>query len=268
MRWLVSCIALVLAFISVLASSAFAIEEGPYKAPPAVEILALLAPAPPIGSAEELRDVDAVLAAQRERTKAQEEFVIADAAPSIFRWAAALGAEKTFTAEKFPLTDKFFLNLRRTQSAITGPAKDCFLGPRPFLLDARIRPVEKLKTDSANTPGTKLADVPRGPGSPCRPVPGKIPEYSYSYPSGHAAFGALAAIVLARMVPEKRDAIFARGWDFGWSRVVAGIHAPSALESSRIIASLIARELGRDPRFVADFAAAKTELRAGLGLAP
>lgn len=260
--------AFLLVSVALLVAPAAAIEEGAYKAPPALEILPLIAPAPPVGSAEELRDVDAVLAAQRKRTRAQEEFVIADAAPSIFRWASALGAEKTFTAEKFPLTDKLFLNLRRTQSAITGPAKDCFLGPRPFLLDKRIRPVEKLKLDSANAPGAKFADIPRGPGSPCHPAPDKVPEYSYSYPSGHAAFGALAAIVLARMVPEKRDAIFARGWDFGWSRVVAGIHAPSALESSRIIASLIARDLDKDPRFVADFAAAKAELRAGLGFAP
>lgn len=261
-------LAFLFAAVALLGAPAAAIEEGPYKTPPAIEILSLMAPAPPVGSAEELRDVDAVLAAQRARTKAQADLAVADAAPSIFRWASALGAGETFTAERFPLTDKFFFNLRRTQSSITGPAKDCFLGPRPFLLDKRIRPIEKLKIDSANAAGTKLADVPRGPLGPCRPAPEKAPEYSYSYPSGHATFGALASIVLARMVPERRDAIFARGWEFGWSRVVAGIHAPSALESSRIVASLIARDLDKDPRFLADFAAAKAELRAGLGLAP
>jgi acid phosphatase (class A) len=234
--------------------------------PNVLDVLEVLAPPPAPGSAEQSRDIDAVLEAQNARTPALEQHAIADADASGFRFATVLGP--SFTAEKLPLTAKLLAKLRGAQSALTSAAKDCFLGQRPFLLDARVRPIAQLKADSAHDPARPLATLPRGPGSPCAALPETPPAYTYSYPSGHAAFGALEAIILARMVPEKRDALYARGWDFGWSRVVAGIHAPSALESSRIIATLIAHTLKNDPRFEADLAAARNELRSVLNLRP
>lgn len=249
-----------------VSAPAVAIEDGAYATPPAMEVLSLMAPTPVVGSLEEKADIEAVLAAQRTRTRAQIKFATDDAEPSVFRYADVLGVK--FNAQNLPLAAKLFLNLRKTQSLVTGPAKDCFLGPRPFLLDARVHPIDALKADSANDPNRPPAALPRGPGTPCKALPDTPPAYSYSYPSGHATFGALTAIVLARMVPEHRDAIYARGWTFGWNRVVAGIHAPSALESGRIVATLIGHHLDTDPRFAADFAAAKAQVRAGLDLAP
>jgi acid phosphatase (class A) len=255
-----------LLFLCLFFGPALAIDDAPYAAPNVLDVLALLAPPPAPGSAAEKRDIDAVLEAQKARTPALEQHAIEDADVRGFRFADVLGAK--FTPENVPLTAKLLLKLRSAQSALTSPAKDCFLGPRPFLLDARVQPIAELKAGSANDPPRPLATLPRGPGSPCAALPETPPDYSYSYPSGHAAFGALEAIILARMVPEKRGALYARGWDFGWSRVVAGIHAPSALESSRIIATLLAEALARDARFEADLAAARAELRAALGLAP
>jgi acid phosphatase (class A) len=242
-------------------------SDPPYATPNVLHVLSLLAPPPARGSAAEKRDINAVLEAQNARTPALEKHAIEDADASGFRFADVLGPN--FTAKNLPLTAKLLAKVRSAQSALTAPAKDCFLGPRPFLIDPRVHPIAQLKAESANDPPRPLATLPRGPGSPCRALPETAPPaYSYSYPSGHAAFGALEAIILARMVPEKREALYARGWDFGWSRVVAGIHAPSALESSRIVATLLAEALAGDAGFEADLAAARAELRPVLGLAP
>src|SRR2546423_173969 len=78
--------------------------------------------------------------------------------------------------------------------------------------------------------------APHGPGSPCL-SDGRTPAFSYSYPSGHARYGAVTAILLANMVPEKRRELFARGWDYGESRVVGGVHFPTDVESGRILAT-------------------------------
>ena len=50
----------------------------------------------------------------------------------------------------------------------------------------------------------------------------------------------MTAILLANMVPEKRGELFARGWDYGWSRVVGGVHFPTDIESGRIEATAMA----------------------------
>jgi acid phosphatase (class A) len=257
--------AIILLLLCLVLRPALALDDAPYATPPVAEVLSLLSPPPIPRSAAEKRDIEAVLAAQRSRAAALAKHATEDADASVFRFADVLGAK--FTAENVPLTAQFFAKLRKTQSALTSPAKDCFLGPRPFLLDARIHPIAQLMAGVEYDPARPPEDLPRGAGSPCAKLPAAPPAYSYSYPSGHAAFGALAAIILARMVPEKRDALYARGWDYGWSRVVAGVHAPSAVESGRIVAMLLAQALVGDARFEADLAAARAELRAVLGLA-
>ena len=49
----------------------------------------------------------------------------------------------------------------------------------------------------------------------------------------------MTAILLAAMVPEKRAEIFARGWEYGENRLVAGVHFPSDIESGRIAATAV-----------------------------
>jgi acid phosphatase (class A) len=69
------------------------------------------------------------------------------------------------------------------------------------------------------------------------------------------------------MVPENAVAIFARGAEYAHNRVVAGVHFPTDVEAGRISASVIDNTLLHNPHFEADFAQAKTEVRAALGLA-
>ena len=58
------------------------------------------------------------------------------------------------------------------------------------------------------------------------------------------------------MVPEKRDAIFARGREYGDNRVVDGVHYPSDVEAGRIDGTLVADALMANPEFQKAFAEA------------
>jgi acid phosphatase (class A) len=88
----------------------------------------------------------------------------------------------------------------------------------------------------------------------------------FSYPSGHAAFAACVAILLSEMVPEKRGELFARASIFAESRIVAGVHYPSDVEAGWISGTVVAQALLSQPKFQADFRAAKAEVRSALGL--
>jgi acid phosphatase (class A) len=88
----------------------------------------------------------------------------------------------------------------------------------------------------------------------------------FSYPSGHSAFAACAAILLSDMVPEKRGQIFARASIFAESRLIAGVHYPTDVEAGWISGTVIAQALMMQPKFQADFTAAKVEVRSALGL--
>jgi len=131
-----------------------------------------------------------------------------------------------FTAERLPLTAALFRHVDADTETLVGLAKARFARPRP--------------AGAAQTHG--------------------------SYPSGHAAFAVCAAILLSQMVPEKRDALFARASIFAESRIIAGVHYPSDVEAGWISGTVVAAALMRQPRFAGDFAAATSEVRAALAL--
>lgn len=245
-----------------LAVPAFA-DDTAYFSPSAV-ILDLIPPAPAAGSLQQKRDVSSTLNAQRDRGTAALERAQDDSQVDVFRFSDVLGP--AFAAQRLPLTAKLFAELRREQSALTNAAKDCFKRVRPFIADKRISPPADLRDGTLSKAAT-LAPLPPGTHLQCAAAE-PAPQYSYSYPSGHSTFGALVAIELSAMVPEKRTALYARGWEYGWNRVVAGVHFPSDVEAGRITAELMAEQLAVNPHFQTDFAAAKAELRGALGLAP
>ena len=67
------------------------------------------------------------------------------------------------------------------------------------------------------------------------------------------------------MVPEKRSMLFARGAEYGYNRIIAGVHFPSDVMAGHIAATVIAASLMQTPTFSADFITAKMELRRVLG---
>ncbi len=81
-----------------------------------------------------------------------------------------------------------------------------------------------------------------------------------SYPSGHTAVGWTWALILAELVPDKTDAILARGLEFGESRIVANFHWRSDVDAGRIVAAGVVARLHADPVFLSDMEMAKKEM--------
>jgi acid phosphatase (class A) len=75
-----------------------------------------------------------------------------------------------------------------------------------------------------------------------------------SYPSGHASIGWAWALALAEIVPERADAILARGYEFGHSRVICRVHWKSDVEAGRIVGAASVARLHTDPVFLAQMA--------------
>lgn len=76
--------------------------------------------------------------------------------------------------------------------------------------------------------------------------------------------GMLHALLLARMVPEQRNAIIEEGREHGRGRLVSGVHYPSDIEAGRILGTVLVALLEQGARYRADFEAARTEMRAVL----
>jgi len=83
-----------------------------------------------------------------------------------------------------------------------------------------------------------------------------------SYPSGHTSIGWAWALILAEMAPDRSDALFSRGYAFGQSRVICGVHWQSDVHAGRVVAAAVVAKLHADPVFAAQLEAAKKELAA------
>ncbi|MEN6622856.1 MAG: phosphatase PAP2 family protein [Smithella sp.] len=81
-----------------------------------------------------------------------------------------------------------------------------------------------------------------------------------SYPSGHTSFGWTWALILAEIAPDRADAILSRGYAFGQSRVICGVHWQNDVNAGRVIAAAVVAKLHSDPVFRAQLEAAKKEL--------
>jgi acid phosphatase (class A) len=204
-----------------------------YMTPAEVDLVHVLGPPPAIDSPEGKADLQAVLNAQRTRTAAQVESARNDGCLSIFRFADAMGPG--FKPENLKFTVMFFERTFYDDQHAVDAAKKYFKRPRPFVSDSEVSPLVK----QAPTP---------------------------SYPSGHATFAYVTAILLADMVPDKGASIFERSAEYSYNRVVAGVHYPSDVEAGRIAGSVIDNVLLHNPQFEADLARATIEVRHAIGL--
>ena len=94
----------------------------------------------------------------------------------------------------------------------------------------------------------------------CVPRAEEVTAYDGSYPSGHTAAGWLWALILAELVPEKTDAILARGWEYGQSRAVCNVHYQSDVTAGRTVGSALVARLHANEEFRADLEAAREEV--------
>jgi acid phosphatase (class A) len=192
----------------------------------------LLPPPPAAGSADERRELAAVLEVQRARTPAEVARAQADQLVSVFRFADVLGEK--FSAENLPKTAALVKRVTGEGNLAWDEAKRHWKRPRPFLANPEVQPVVD------------------------RPA-------SFSYPSGHSACAWLWASVLGQMVPEKRGELYTRAREYGRNRVVGGVHYPSDDEAGMLTGVAVAAVLMQSPAFRADLAESRAELRRVLG---
>jgi len=226
----------------------------------------VLAP-PPADAASQARDLQAVRLAERTRTREQADEAEATSAVDVFLFATVLGPR--FTAQQLPVSNAFFGRVYKSALPYLQATKDCWHRERPFEVDATLSPLSRsfASTRLRSAPAPVRAASPPPGDSPCS-APAANPTYSPSYPSGHAMVGAMMAIILADMVPERRTALFERGWDLGEARVISGVHFPSDVAAGRTLAAVVVALMQQDRRYSADLAAATRELRSVLGLPP
>jgi len=199
-----------------------------YLAPGHPDGVALLAPPPAAGSAEEAADLASARAVFNARTPAEAARAAKDDGLSLFLFAPAIGP--FLQPGKLPKTEALFHKVKKDITDPINISKDHWQRRRPYQMDER------------------LSDGP--------------PEKSFGYPSGHSTRGTVYALVLAEVFPDRKEAILAIGRDIGWDRVLIGKHFPTDIYAGRVLAQAIVRELLASPAFQHDLAEAKAEAQA------
>jgi acid phosphatase (class A) len=225
------------AALSLAASSAFAISDKPYMTAADVDFPNLLPPPPKEDSPAGKRDVQTIIDLQKNMTPERMAAIQADVTQNVFQVAGEVLGPK-FTKGNFPMTDAFFVKVIKDGGVGVGPIKQKYKKIRPFQYSKDIHTPEDI------------AKASQGP----------------TYPSGHSTTGAETALILGLMIPEKREALYERGWEYGIHRVTSGAAYPSDWEGAHITAALAVNQMLKNPDFRADFDAVKAEIRKGLAM--
>jgi len=204
------------------------LADSHYLTPGRPDGVALLAPPPTVGSAEEAADLASARAVFKARTPAEQARAFKDASLSMFLFTPAIGP--FFQPGNLPKTEALFQKVKTDIAEPINTAKDFWKRRRPYQMDE---------------------DLTLG-----------RPEKSFGYPSGHSTRGIVQALLLAELFPEQKEAILAIGRDIGWDRVLIGKHFPTDICAGRVLAQAIVRELLASPAFQRDLAEARTEVQA------
>jgi acid phosphatase (class A) len=190
----------------------------------------VLVPAPIPGGSVDRSDMETVRGFQSLRGTPRWTQATSDASLDMVAvYGPILGQD--FTLAKRPEVVALLAYAGRQFSVASNESKSAFPRPRPFLADPSL-----------------TTCVPM-------PVPGS------SYPSGHAGWGWLSALVLARVEPSKTAALLARGREYGQSRVVCAVHYPSDIEAGRYLADAVLARLDNDADYQRLLATAKAAVK-------
>ena len=197
--------------------------------------LALLPKPPAPDSAEQAADLAVYRATRALRDSPRWQLAAKDA---VLRFPKA--AEVFSCALDMPISQEAtpHLNMLLRRSLLdaglsTYAAKDHHQRQRPFVV---------LK-DSTCTPAEETALAKDG-----------------SYPSGHAALSWGWALLLSELAPDRTDALLQRGYAFGQSRVICGVHWQSDVDAGRLMGAAAVARLHADPVFQAQAALAREEI--------
>jgi len=189
---------------------------------------AILPDPPALGSPEQAADMATVVAVHAACTTNEAIAAFSEKKFDVFNFTPVVGA--FFITDNLPKTTAFFEKVQTDAAAVTDQAKDLWRRPRPFVIDPTL-------------------------------ASGKL-EKSFSYPSGHSTESMVLALVLADLVPDKKDALLAQARLIGWHRIQIARHYPTDIYAGRVFAQAIVREMKASPNFQKDFAAAQAELTA------
>ena len=192
-----------------------------------IDMTELIPPPPPRDSEAWKQDLAEVLEMQENRTEAQVRRASADNVLSIYRFDDVLGPK--FKKENLPVMDAFLENALADQRAILIATKNALQRPRPA---------------AAHKEVLALGGTQRLPTA---------------YPSGGVVFTTLTAIVLSKMVPEKRFELSERNREYAINRVVLGQHFPRDIRAGEIAGTVIAHALMETPAFMRDLQASRAE---------
>ncbi|HTI89070.1 MAG TPA: hypothetical protein VL727_00715 [Puia sp.] len=132
-----------------------------------------------------------------------------------------------FTAKSLPLTADLMANVWQDANYFIWAFKYKYARIRPYILEPRLHNLEK-------------ADAP-------------------SYPTGTATDAYLLAYIYQKLAPEFTDVFIADAYKMAHSREIIGVHFPSDIEGSRILARQIADKLFQNEKFRNDFEKVKAE---------
>lgn len=128
--------------------------------------------------------------------------------------------------------------------------------------------IKKLRTDSGHY-ATKLAKEHYMRMRPfvffnshtCTPNDEASLGKNGAYPSGHTTIGWSSALILAEIRPDRQDQILERGYEYGQSRVICGVHWQSDVDAGRITGAAIVARLHADKDFAKTLEDAKREIQ-------
>lgn len=199
-----------------------------------IDMTELIPPPPPRDFEAQQQDLLGVMEMQENRTDAQVRRAIADNILSIYRFDDVLGPK--FKKENLPVLDAFLEKAQADARAILIAAKNALQRPRPA---------------AASKDVLALGGTPRLPTA---------------YPSGGVVFTTVTAIVLSKMVPEKRFDLSERNREYAVNRIVLGQHYPRDVRAGEIAGTVITYAIMQSPEFMRDLQASRIELRQVLGL--
>jgi acid phosphatase (class A) len=203
---------------------------------PAVPLAALLMPPPKHDSAQTRAELQELLRIQESRTPDQVTHAREDDRRTVESFLGGIGVK---VEQLSPAANHFFDCIADAVEHAVREAKLTFMRTRPYRL-----PDNKLHTLK------KLSD-----------------RDSSSYPSGHATYGTVVGLVLAEMLPEKKEEIYKRIQNYGHSRLVSGAHFRSDVYAGKVAGAAIAASLLSKQNFRNEFDEVKAELRKTIGLA-
>jgi acid phosphatase (class A) len=198
-----------------------------------IDMTELLPPPPPLNSEAWTEDLNGVLEAQENRTEAQVRRALAQKTLTIYLFDEVLGPK--FNARNLPITEAFFQKMQGDARAVLVTAKNTIQRQRPIALSKQV---------------LALGGTPRLPTG---------------YPSGGTVFTTSTAILLAKMIPEKRFELHERNREYNLNRIMIGEHFPRDIRAGEIAGTVIAHALLGKPAFVRDLEEVRVELRQVLG---